>query len=170
MRVVHDRPEVRPLPSRRRFALTRLIALLAPANDDGGAEHIVLAIDPDQTPAESHLACFWFTATLACYMAVVLPVILPLALVVAVPLAVLSIPVICMLATLPLPDGDNTDVSSAALFIVLAIASAYFALQPSWVRFVAWFSLGVLIANALSAAILWLLRGRMRQLEARCGA
>jgi hypothetical protein len=172
VKVVRDRPEARALPSRRHFALTRLVALMfrgTPRNSEEPEEHIVLAIDADQTASESYLAATWFTATLACYIAAALPLVFPIALLAAVPVAMVANVLICMFATFPLPDRDNTRVSSATLFTVLAIASAYFAVQPSWVRFVAWLFFGVVIANVIAAAIVWLLRGRVRELEARCG-
>jgi hypothetical protein len=172
VKVVRDRPEARALPSRRHFALTRLVALMfpgTPRNSEEPRDHIVLSIDADQTASESYLVSAWFTATLACYIAAALPLVLPVAMIVAVPLAMISIVLICMFATLPLPDGDNTRVSSAALFVVLAIASAYFAVQPSWARFVAWLFFSFVIANAIAATIVWLLGGRVRELEARCG-
>jgi hypothetical protein len=183
VKVVRNCPPARALPSRRRFALTRLLAFLGflgssgssvdrrgtPRNSEDPEEHIVLAIDPDQTASESYLASTWFTASLACYIAAMLPLMLPVALVVALPLAAIAIPLICMFATLPMPDRDNTRVSSAALFVLLAIASGFFALDRSWVRFVAWLFFAIVIANAIAAAIVWLLRGRVRELEARCG-
>lgn len=171
MKVVRDRPEARLLPARHHFALARLIAFLLPhrAENPEGV-HVALAIDPNQSVIEATIVSAWITITVTCYLAAVLPLNLLVAILVALPLSSLVLQLICEIVGVPLGDGDHTRLNSVMIMLVLAVASAYFVAQPAWVRLVACFYFLVVIANGIAAAILWLLRGRVRELEARCGA
>jgi hypothetical protein len=173
VKAVHDEPRAKWLPARYRFALGRLAALLmlraAPAKSRGGPEHLALVVDRDQNAIEAYVLSLVWTATVSSYIAVVLPLLLPVALLVAVPLSAIAMPLLCMLSTLALRDTDHTSLNSIWLLSLLTLFSVYFAMQPSWVRLVAWAFLALVALNLLAAAALWLVRERVRALEARCG-
>ena len=59
--------------------------------------------------------------------------------------------------------------NSMALFGLMIIASAWFALQPGPARFVAWFFLAVVGLNAIACLVMIALRSSVRELEQRCG-
>ena len=174
MRVVRDHAEARWLPSRHRYALARLIAFLrlrgARSEPHPG---LILAIDRDQSTPENMTVGFsvWFALT--CYAAAALPgawkVIAPI-----VSQAVLQVGVVGSNLLLHLFGRDlyafNHRINSVVLFVILFLATSYFATTPLWVRFVAWAVLAVFALNAIAAAILFLLRRSVRELEARCGA
>jgi hypothetical protein len=173
--VVTDRPEAHWLPSRHRFALSRLIAYAklrgarAIANN---AEHLILPIDRDQTAAEMNALAIWVFVTTVCYVAAILPMIWPAAIIVAIPIAAIAIhfpilvigPIVRML----IGDGDHIKIISVITMAMLVIASSYFAASSSWARYVAWFFFAVLIANGAAAILVWLLRDGIREAEERC--
>lgn len=174
MRVVRDRAEARWLPSRHRYALARLIAFLRLRN--AGSEPrsgLVLAVDRDQSTAENMTLGFsvWFIWT--CYAAAILPgpwkVTAPL-----LSHLGLQVTIVGTVLILHLFGRDlwafNHRINSTLLFILLLLASSYFAATQLWVRFVAWVVLAVFVLNAVAATILFLLRKSVRELEARCGA
>lgn len=161
MTVVRDRAEARWLPSRHRFALFRLYAYLrlrgAPHEPREG---LVLIVDRDQTAFEHHGMSLWIVLTLACYAAAsvfanwppaaaIVPSLLLAAAAVEVPLV--------------LRGGSRTN--GLVIMLLLIAASAYFALQTTWVRFAAWQFLGLLAINAIAATIVFLLREPIARLE-----
>jgi hypothetical protein len=177
VKILRDHPEAEWLPSRQRFALTRLLALallsVAPAlsrRASSTADHIALAIDRDQNAIEAYAVSLWWMATSGSYIAVLLPLVLPLALIAGAFLTTAVVPLFCATVSLPLGSGDHRKVNSAALMALLAAASAYFVMQPGWIRLVAWLFFALLAGNAAAAMILWLLRNRVQAVEARCGA
>ncbi|MGA8810733.1 MAG: hypothetical protein WB973_22905 [Thermoanaerobaculia bacterium] len=175
MNVVTDRPEAHWLPSRHRFALSRLIAYAnlrgarAPVND---VEHLILPIERDQTAIEMNAVAVWVFLTTVCYIATTLPLILPAAIVVAIPLAaiVLQFPIVVIgpIVRMLIGDGDHVKIISAITMALLVIASSYFAVSNSWPRSVAWLFFAVLIMNGAAAIIVRLLRNRIRAAEERC--
>jgi len=173
--VVRDRPEARWLPSRHHFALARLIAyakLRGARESAKNAEHLILAIDRDQTAAEMNGAAIWVFLTTVCYIAAALPLIWPVAIMVAIPIAAIALqfptvgigPIVSML----IGDGDHIRIISMIAMSLLVIASSYFAASSSWARYVAWFFFAVLIVNGVAAAVVWRLRGAIRTAEERC--
>ena len=164
MNVVRDRPAAKWLPSRHRFALARLAAYVmllnarpAPMNVD----HIILAVDPDQSAFENYAASIWYLGSLTCFLTAFMPAIVAF----PVALIVVEIPVYAF----GLPSG-NRRINSAGYLLCGAGAAAYFALQPTWLRFVAYAFLGVMALNAIAFVIMWLLRHRVRTAEQRCVA
>jgi hypothetical protein len=173
--VVTDRPEARWLPSRHRFALSRLIAYAALRRARGAAktvEHLVLPIDRDQTAAEMNGAAVWVFVTTACYIAAVLSLTWPAAIAVAIPMAaiVLQFPIVVIgpIVRMLIGDGDHVKIISLITMTLLVIASSYLAASTSWARYVAWLFFAVLVANGAAAIVVWLLRGRIREAEERC--
>jgi hypothetical protein len=172
---VTDKPEARWLPSRHRFALSRLIAYAklrgarAIANN---AEHLILPIDRDQTAAEMNGVAIWVFVTTVCYVAAILPMAWPAAIITAIPIAAIVIhfpivgigPIVRML----IGDGDHIKITSVITMSLLVIASSYFVASSSWARYVAWFFFAVLIANGTAAILVWLLRDGIRKAEERC--
>jgi hypothetical protein len=175
MNVVIDRPEAYWLPSRHRFALSRLIAYAklrgarAVTND---VEHLILPIDRDQTAAEMNGVAIWVFVTTVCYVAAALPLIWPVAIIVAIPIAaiVIHFPIVVIgpIVRMVIGDGDHIKIISVITMSLLVIASSYFAVSASWARYAAWFFFAVLIVNGAAAIVVWLLRDVIRAAEERC--
>lgn len=175
MNVVVDRPEARLLPSRHRFALTRLIAYIRLRGARSAAsrpEHLILPIERDQTAAEMNGIAIWVFITSACYVTAALPLALPVAIIIAIPLAAVAIHVPIVvggpIVRLIIGDGDHVKIVSVITMALLLIASSYFAVSPAPARFAAWFFFALLILNSAAAIILWLLRNPIRAAEERC--
>ena len=176
MNVLVDQPQARWLPSRHRFAITRLIALAmarrVPTSANKTHEHLILAIDRDQDAIENHAVAVLVFVITASYCAALLPLPLPLAMIVSIPLAVLALhlpivaggPVLRMLVR----DENHISIVSMGTMGLLLIWSSYIAQAASWARFVAWFFLGLVTMNCLAALILWLMRAQVRAAEERC--
>lgn len=88
----------------------------------------------------------WLVLTIACYFAgsMLAHWPLPLALPVALLLAVLSLQVLIVSTGLFLPNRNNLRLVSAVCMLLLLAAALYFARQTTWLRFVAWQSVGLL--------------------------
>lgn len=175
MNVVIDRPEAHWLPSRHRFALSRLIAYakLREARPIANkAEHLILPIDRDQTAAEMNGIAIWVFVTTVCYVAATLPLIWPVAIIVAIPIAaiVIHFPIVVIgpIVRMLIGDGDHIKIISLITMSLLVIGSSYFAVSASWARYVAWFFFTALLANGTAAIVVRLLRGRIRAAEERC--
>jgi hypothetical protein len=175
MNVVVDRPAAHWLPSRHRFALARLIAYLRlrrsrPASQQ--PEHLILAVDRDQTALEMHLVALWVFVTTTCYLAAALPVVLPLAIVLAIPLAaiIIHLPVVAggPLLRLVIGDGNHIKIVSVTTMALLLIASGCVAMTATWARLVAWLFFAILIVNGFAAVIVRLLRDAIQTAEERC--
>jgi hypothetical protein len=173
--VVTDRPKARWLPSRHRFALTRLIAYAKLRGADVvkmDVEHLILPIDRDQTAAEMNAVAVWVFITTVCYVAASLPLVWPAAIVAAIPIAAIALhfpivgigPIVRML----IGDGDHVKIISVITMSLLVIASSYVGASTSWARYVAWFFFAVLVVNGGAAVVLWLLRDNIRAAEERC--
>lgn len=176
LNVAVDRPEARWFPSRHRFAMMRLIALLRLRRSRAvieSPEHLILSIDRDQTASEMYGIALWVVATTACYIAALLPLWLPLSIVAAIPLAAVAVhlPIVIggPLLRILIGDGDHINIISAITMGLLLIASSYFAMTTTWARFPAWLFFAILILNCTAAIILWMLRGRVQAAEERCG-
>ncbi len=167
--MVRDCPDARWLPSRHHFALARLVAFgvarrkeLKPID----ANHLLLAIDGDQSAVENYTVSIWIVSTAVCYIAAALPFQFGIALFIAVPLAVvavqLPIPVIGLLV-------KDKKVIAAALMVLMILASYYFVTAPSPVRYIAWLFFGVIALNSIAWLIMAMLRRPVRDLEQRCG-
>lgn len=172
MKIVRGRADARWLPSRFNFALFRLYAFLRMKNARPEPADVSLVIDRNQNPIESAVLSAWTTATLTCYAAETLfeawP--LPLALLAGAPVAItcLEIPVIAVGVSLR-HRPNNIPVNSVVLMSLLIGAALYLARAPSWVRFAAWQFLGAVALNAIAAAIVFLLRGAIADMESAAG-
>lgn len=166
MKIVRGRADARWLPSRHRFALFRLYAVLrlrtaAPEPCEG----LVMIVDRDQTAVEHHAVSLWIALTVTCYLAATLfsrwPV--PLALPVAFLLSPVAIHVpLLSIAALTL---GNRRVNSFMLMFAFVALAIYFARHASWARFAAWQFLIVVALNAIAAAIVFASRGAIARLE-----
>jgi len=175
LNVAVDQPEARWLPSRHRFALARLIALVRLRRSRevmASPEHLILSIDRDQTASEMYGVAIWVVATTACYIAALLPLRLPLSIIAAIPLAAVAVhlPIVIggPLLRLVIGDGDHVKIVSVMTMGLLLLASSYFVLVPTWARFAAWLFFAMLILNCAAAVILWLLRDAVQVAEERC--
>ena len=190
MRAVRNRADARWFPSRHNFALFRLAAYLRlrraqPEHRDG-----FFVIDRHQSATETWLVMSWVTLTFACYLETTLFVDwhIALALLISLPLAVVLLEVPAILSALtiaPLFDSISHSITGASvsglhvvngfrvngvvIMLLFSAASAYFALHPTWIRFVAWQFLALLALNAIAAVIAFPLRHSIARLEAQVG-
>lgn len=139
--MIENDPAAFWLPSRHRFALTRLIALIMHkrARAKMTVDHLLLTIDRDQSAMETYALSIWVLLASSCYIAAVLP--LPAAWSI-----VLGIPIAAFLLQLPIPFGAT----SAILLLIQFCAAAYFATVNGPVHYVAWSSLAIFVANAVA--------------------
>lgn len=180
MRVVRGRAEARWLPSRHRFALFRLWAFLrlrrATPEPRAG---LMLMIEPDQSAVECYGVSSWVWLTGSAYFAFELSRVwpLPLAILAALPLGSIAVQIpIYTMGAFVLPAlqaitrsrfANLAGINSVLVIALHTAAASYFALERTWVRFVAWQFLFLIGLNALAAAIVFLLRGPIARLEAR---
>ncbi len=148
--------------ARHRFALFRLAALLRPPKPV--PPNVMLFMDRDQNAIDHYAASIWIVLTLTCYVAATLFASWPVAaaLLIAFPIAAAVVQMsVVLVGLLTMRAPHRQRINSVALMTCLIALAAYFARATSWVRFVAWFFLGVVALNALAAAIVFLLRGRI---------
>ena len=167
MKIVRDDPAARWLPSRHRFALARLIAFILFRVEDSrprlsSVDHLLLAIDRDQSAIENYFLSIWFIVMAVCYIAAALPLPAAISFIVAVPLATIAMQI-------PICAGVPMQVSSVGFMLLLFSESAYYASTASAVRYVAWFSLIIMVMNTMAWLVMIFLRHEVRELERRCG-
>ena len=180
MRVVRGRAEARWFPSRHNAALFRLIAYVRLRRAPAEPGHGVMVIDRHQSNVETWLVMSWITLTFACYVAAAWfdgwPI--ALALLASIPLAIVLLEVPVVITALTVTPAwraitrtrtSAITVNSFLFLLLLTASSAYFAMQRTWVRFVAWQFLGMLALNAVAAVIVFLLRASIARLEAGIG-
>ena len=126
-------------------------------------DQLLLVIDRDQSAWENFVLPAWFFLTTVCYIAAALPLPAALAAIAAIPLAALVVQV-------PLATGFGAKVNGALAIILLFVASSYFAVSESPVRYVAWFCLAVMILNAVAWLVMRILRDDVRELERKCAS
>jgi hypothetical protein len=156
--IIRDREDARWLPSRFRFALFRLFALLrmrfTPPRPRPG---LIMAVHRDQSEIEAYAVALWIFATVTCFLSALMPIAIAA---VFAPLA-MQIPLYIV--------ARGTRVNSILLMALIAAAAIYFATRPVWIRFAAWQFLALVALNAVAALIMLALRGAVRKMEARCG-
>ena len=186
MKIERPQATVPWIPSRRHHALFRLAAYLRMTRTSAERyvldETKVLAIDRDQSSVETYAVATLVWFTVASFFAEVMSARMHIAAAgaLALPLAAIainaSIPftgtcITPLLHAIGLPRGaHNINVTSTILLLVLTIAASWFALFDTWVRIPAWIFLGCLAANGAAAIVLFILRKRVREAEARCVA
>ena len=178
MNIVRGRTDVRWAPARFNYAISRLVVLavapfIAPKEDPNA----VLIVDRNQNSVESWFVSVWVVATLTAYFDVLLQRIMPAtaAVIPAILLALAMTQVAFVLSGLafapiahrlvPTGDRDNTRVTSAFLFVELAVPAAWMATLPHWPHFVGFFYFAVIGANALAAIPARLLGRRIAELK-----
>jgi hypothetical protein len=179
VRFVRGHGEVRRFPSRHDHGLFRLVSYLRLGNVKHEPHDGILIIERQQSNLETWTVGVWIMLTVTGYVASLLPAWpLPLALLAAVPLALLGVQVFLVLAGVTIVPAWNAiaragtrpaHVNNVFFILTMIGASLYFATRTTWVRFVAWQFLAVLVLNALSAGIVFLLRDSIAQLEASIG-
>jgi hypothetical protein len=197
MQVVRDRPAAKWLPSRHRFALAQLIAFIVlwwrgraaapfPSASDaqrnpslmGPPEHIVLALDRDQSAIEQYSVALWYLVSVTCFTAALLPLPVPTALAAACVIIAVAfhIPMVISGTLIgpirrwlrPEASADNHHYLAILYMTPALLASLYFAVSHSWARWIAWIFLGLVCVNAVARVIFWMLRERVRAAEQRC--
>ena len=172
MKIVRGRADARWLPTRFNFAIFRLFAFVRMKTATPDARDVALVIDRNQNNIESFTLAAWTTLTVTCYIAATLfaswP--LPLALLAGVPIAItcLEIPIITV-GLIVRRTENNIGLNSVVLMSLLLAAALYFARAQVWVRFVAWQFLGAIALNVVAAAIVFLLRGAIAEMENAAG-
>ena len=174
MRVVRDRVDAHWLPSRHHFALFRLGAFIGlRASSPRTREGVMLMIERGQTAIEQYAVASWTTLTITCYFAAQFFSTWPLlaALAVSLPLAMIAmhIPMITV-GALIVRGRNNIRLNSVVLMTLIIAASIHYADVDSWVRFVAWQFLAVVVLNAFCAVVVFLLRGPIARAEAAFAA
>jgi hypothetical protein len=173
VRLSINHPRAKRLPSRRRFALARLIALATFRSGTEGApaDRVVYAVDTDHDAVESYFMSAWFSVMAFAYAAA----LVPQRGFVAVALAIVLTPVVMhvSLFTAALFTGYTDrdwrryqSIFHMTLFITLSI---HVAQLSSPARYVAWASLALCAANAVAAVIMFFARDAVRRMEAECG-
>jgi len=146
------------------FAFVRSHFPVRPRTD---VDHILISIHPDHSALETYTVAIWFYVTLTCYIAAVLPI----GWMVTAPLiAALAVQIVTgSISAMGSVRANHLHRNSMALFGLMIIASAWFAMQPGLVRYVAWFFLAVVAVNAIAWLVMIALRNSVRELEQRCG-
>jgi hypothetical protein len=166
---VRGRADARWFPSRHNFALFRLAAYLRLRRARPEVRDVFLVIDRHQSATETWMVMCWLIATLACYLAVSLfagwHVAIALAIALPLSVALLEVPALISALTIAPFARDGIRVNSIVVMLLFTAASAYFAMRPTWVRFIAWQFLAVLALNAIAAVIVFALRDPIAQLE-----
>jgi hypothetical protein len=179
MRVVRDRADARWLPSRARFAISRLIALLVmsqtPAREHKG---LVLVIDRDQNAIENHVLGAGAAIAGSAFIAGALTnrAGVVLAIVLAVPLALIAYSALVVMLGLivePLVVKSGAPISLARRINgliqmgLLLGAAVHFATRPAWVRPVAVAFLTVVALNVIASVVMIFMRSRVAALDRR---
>lgn len=175
MKAIRGRADARWLPSRHRFALFRLFAYfrlrsVQPRPDRG----LLLVVDRDQSAFENQAMSIWMLAMVTCYTAELLFARWPL------PLALLAgfvagnvlleLPIYTFaVAATALAPGNHLKFMSMVYMSLLIMLASWFATSPRWIRFVAWQFFFFLAMNALSAIVMFALRGAVARLESTFG-
>ena len=174
MRLVFDKPLARLLPTRRRYALARLIALVMfrSAAAQPAVDRVVYAIDPDHDALENY-----FLSLCAGVMAFVYTAaLLPLEGYAAALTALIVAPIVthAPLFTAAIFTGysarrDFRSYQSIVHFAMFIALSLYVARLSSPARYVAWSFLALCAVNAVAALIMFFARGAVARMEAECG-
>lgn len=192
IRLIPDQPFVRLFPSRRRFALSRLIAFavlrvqclrrppqsqLPYAGDQGRG---VLAIDRDQDAIETYSVGILHTVVCTSFLAAQIPVALPLAVLLA---ALIEPPLVllCCFITggLIMPrwmafrrQGNDhfAHANGVVLMALAAAASIWMVQQPRWLAPIGTIFLAIVILNACASVVVRLLSRTIDRWEQRCVA
>src|ERR1019366_7775486 len=117
-------------PSRYRFATFRLygLARFSLATRAPAIREIALPIDRDQSNGEQYTVTFLVLATVASFIAVLLPLPAAVSIAIAIPLAtfVVQVPILIVGGILP-PGRHNAPVHGVLLMTMIAAASVWFA-------------------------------------------
>ena len=186
MKIERPQAVVPWIPSRHRYALFRLAAWLrlSQTKDEQCVldDLKVLAIDRDQSTMETLIVAGLVWLTFACFLTELLSrqLVLVAAAAIAVPAAALlinaAVPFVAIFITpvlhlIGLPRGPhNINTNSTIMLMALTLAASYFALSSGWVRVPAWAFLICLALNGIAALVVFVLRKRIREAEARCVA
>lgn len=181
MRLIEGRAEARWLPSRHYFALFRLAAYLRLRHAEPRHFQGLLMADAHQSTFETYAVGTWYTATAACFAAVLAPAGWPvpakiaLGFVIALT-AVQATIVVVGAVVLPLwsaatrrPNESQMRINSFVLMLLLFAAAIALARYDSWERLLAWQCIALFGANAVAAVIAFTLRRRIAELEAPYG-
>ncbi|MEO8382899.1 MAG: hypothetical protein ABI779_24795 [Acidobacteriota bacterium] len=171
MNIIRGRVDAQWLPLRHNFALFRLYALVGMVNSRPVPGDVAVVVDRHQSAGENFLVGAWTTLTLSCYAAHVLSArSWTLAAIAALPLAIvlMHVPIVTF-GVLFMKRGNNLRLNSMILMASLTGAAAYFARDPSWVRFVAWQFLAILALNGVAAVALLPFRGVIARWETSLG-
>ncbi|MBV8516566.1 MAG: hypothetical protein JO197_04100 [Acidobacteria bacterium] len=171
---IRGHAEARWLPSRHRYALFRLYAYLRLLRARPEPKEVALFIDRDQSAGEQFGVSVWILLMVFCFVAGELfePWPLPLAFAAAVPVTIvlIEIPLYAVGLLLPLvrvPIERHVAMIDAAYLLLIFIGALVYARSESWLSFVAWQFLGIVMLNVVAAAIVFLLRGSIARLERR---
>ncbi|HUP50453.1 MAG TPA: hypothetical protein VNA04_16890 [Thermoanaerobaculia bacterium] len=175
MRVARGRADARWLPSRHRFAASRLIAYLV-FRSIGPKERpgIVLAVHRDQSALENHAVGAWLMGSLTCFSFGILERFMtwPAAAILSPFAALVFVQVFPVLPVVGPPrvrQRSNADLVSFLTMFATTMLAIYFAGTGGWVRYPAWVFLAVLGVNGAAWVVARLMRGRFEAAEREAG-
>jgi hypothetical protein len=189
MDVLRDRPVAAGFPSRRRFALSRLLAFASLRRRCArqsqtpvvaGAPHIVLVIDRDQSALEIYSVAFLHFAVFTTFIATFIPLPLPLSITLAALVEPVAAQIPCFIvggflmprwaAWRKRDTIDFQDENGFVLMLLAAAVSVYLVRLQGWTRPVGLLFLGLLGLNAVASVIARAFRNAILSLEQRCVA
>ena len=173
MRLSINHPRAKRLPSRRRFALARLIAFATfrSGTESPAADRIVYAVDADHDAVENYFMSAWFTVMAFAYSAALLPQrgVAAVALAIVLAPVALHVPLFTAALFTGYTDRDWRRYQSIFHMTLFIALSLHVAQLSSPARFVAWASLALCAANAIAAVIMFFARDAVTRMEAECG-
>ena len=189
--MIRNQPAARWFPSRRRFALSKLLAFGAlrmhcagqnppPAESFDDGRQLVLVIHRDQDFLEIHTVTILHFAVVTCFLASLIPLPLPLSILLVAPLEPLLALLVCFITGLVMSrwsafrkqDDMNFQQANGVVLMGLTLAAALdlFRHAPDWAWPVGALFLGITILNALAWVAVRLLQSEIARWEQRCVA
>lgn len=176
-RIVRNRADARLLPSRRDFALFRLVAWMRLSRAEPSRTSSMYFTDRHQTAVEMWTVGLWLLATTTLYVTDALSDRLHFAaaLLTGFVTALLALQFTPVLSGLVVAPVWRSIVSRTTLpmrvngFVVMFLffaSTGWAALRPSWVRYVAWWTITIAALNLIAAAVLYVFRDSIARLEA----
>ncbi len=189
VKVIRDQPYARWFPSRRRFALTKILAFAllrtlssngAPApSDTAGGKRIVLGLDRDHDSFEIYSAASLHFVVLTCFMASFIPLPPPLSILLAAFFEPLLALLLCFAGALVMSRWTALRGRSrvgfapgnSVVLMALAIAASFYLLwRNGWAAPVGGLFLTIVIINAIASIAVRFLQPTIARLEERCVA
>ena len=176
-RIVRNRADARLLPSRHDFALFRLVAWMRLRKAKPAPTSTMYFTDRHQSAAEMWMVGLWLLAASSLYVADALSPQIPLVLALVVGFfvagtALQAAAITSGLLVAPLVKSVfrirvlPLRINGPVVMTLFLSATGWAALRPTWIRYVAWSTIGAAVLNLTAAALLLAVRDAIAQLEA----